>query len=293
MAGTAIDISDGPGRAAVALRGGELRGWSVAGRDLLWPGDPAWWPRSSPILFPIVGWARDGHIRVDGVARPMAVHGFAAGRDFAVVARAADRVALSLRDDAATRAAYPFAFELRVEYVVAGPALRAAFAVGNPGPRPLPYALGLHPGFRWPIAGAALEEHTVTFGADERPEVPVITAAGLFTTRRRPVPIAGRRLRLSPALFAAEALCFLDARSRSLRFADDAGRGIDVAWDGFPHLALWTRPGAPFLCIETWTGHGDPEDFAGDLAEKPSIRLLAPGAVARHAVAFSWRDDGG
>ena len=28
--------------------------------DLLWPGDPAIWSQISPILFPVVGWTRDG-----------------------------------------------------------------------------------------------------------------------------------------------------------------------------------------------------------------------------------------
>jgi galactose mutarotase-like enzyme len=52
--------------------------------------------------------------------------------------------------------------------------------------------------------------------------------------------------------------------------------------------ALWTRPGAPFLCLEAWTGHSDPEGFAGDLFEKPAMRALAPGARARHRAVYRY-----
>ena len=45
---------------------------------------------------------------------------------------------------------------------------------------------------------------------------------------------------------------------------------------GFTHAALWMRPGAPFLCLEAWTGYSDPEGFEGELKDKPGMRMLAP-----------------
>jgi galactose mutarotase-like enzyme len=57
---------------------------------------------------------------------------------------------------------------------------------------------------------------------------------------------------------------------------------------GFQHAALWMRPGAPFLCLETWTGHSDPEGFAGDLFEKPSMRVLQAGERARHRASYRF-----
>jgi galactose mutarotase-like enzyme len=59
--------------------------------------------------------------------------------------------------------------------------------------------------------------------------------------------------------------------------------------DNFPHIALWSRPGAPFLCLEAWTGHGDPEYFDGDIFAKPSMRLLNPFESARSGARFFWR----
>ena len=44
-----------------------------------------------------------------------------------------------------------------------------------------------------------------------------------------------------------------------------------------PHLGIWTKPGAGFLCIEPWQGYASPEDFDGELAEKPGIVWVEPG----------------
>jgi galactose mutarotase-like enzyme len=58
----------GPGLAAeVSEIGAELvRLQDHEGRDLLWSGDPAIWAGRAPLLFPMVGRAKDDRIRVDG-----------------------------------------------------------------------------------------------------------------------------------------------------------------------------------------------------------------------------------
>ena len=122
--------------------------------------------------------------------------------------------------------------------------------------------------------------------------MPVISAAGLMSSAQRSVPLVDRRLPLIAALFEQEALCFLDARSRSLRFESPDGAAIVVAVQDFPHWALWSMPGAPFVCIEAWTGLPDAEDFDGELADKRSMRHLAPGAMSEHRINLSFQPAG-
>jgi galactose mutarotase-like enzyme len=93
---------------------------------------------------------------------------------------------------------------------------------------------------------------------------------------------------LSDELFARDAVCFLNARSRLLRFEQADGSAISMDFSDFEHAALWMRPHAPFLCLEAWTGYSDPEGFAGDLFEKPSMRVLMPGQTARHAAVYRY-----
>jgi galactose mutarotase-like enzyme len=283
----ALTLSAGGAQLVVARRGAEARAWRVGDVDLLWPGDAAIWDQIAPILYPVVGWTRDG-ARVAGRHYPLGLHGFAARSDFVVETAGAASARLSLKDDAATRALYPFAFELAVEYRLAASALTIVLEVANPGDAPAPYACGLHPGFRWPFASGARDRAVVRFDHDEPAEVPVIAPGGLIGGARRAIPLKDRVLTLSDRLFAGDALCFLNPASRALRFEQADGSAIAMDFSGFDRAALWMRPGAPFLCLEAWTGYSDPDGFTGELADKPSMRLLARGARARHEATYRY-----
>lgn len=267
--------------------GAELSAWRADGVDLIWAKDPEIWDQTAPILFPIVGWTRDGRVTVEGKTYPLALHGFAWKKCFEIAERRADYLRLVLLDDAETHALYPFAFRFEVEFRLRKGALDNNLIVTNADPRPLPYACGLHPAFRWPLAGSTTE-HAIVFEADENPNVPIIGPGGLFSEPVRRTPLSGSRLPLEPSMFARDALCFLNIESRSLVFDNGAGAWLRVTLDDFPHVGFWTLPPAPYLCIEPWTGHGDPESFHGDLYEKPSMRILAPGASARHGASFAF-----
>ena len=280
-----IVLQSGGAQARVALRGAELLAWRVGALDLLWTPDAAVWPDTAPILFPVVGWTRDG-IRHQGRHYPLGLHGFARNLAFAPVESSDAHVRLRLCDSFETRALYPFGFQFDVIHVLGDSTLTTALEITNIGDAPAPYAVGLHPGFCWPLAGSGAP-HFFLFETDERPEVPVIAPGGLFSGERRSVPLADRHLALNDALFAREALCFLNVESRTLRYKAP-GAAIRFDLDDFPHVALWSKPGAPFICVEAWTGHGDPVGFDGELAEKPSMRLLAPGETARHSMAMSF-----
>ena len=284
-----IALKNGEASAAIALKGAEARAWRVAGRDLLWAGDPAIWADISPILYPVVGWTRNSEERVDGKAYPLGLHGFARFEDFAVDASEPDFVRLTVSDTEQTRSLYPFPFALAVEYRLAEDSIGMAFEVSNPGARPAPYACGFHPGFRWPLGAAGREGAFVRFEREERPQAPRVGPGGLLSKAIKPVPFKGRDLPLTDALFENDAVCLLDCASRSLAFQDPSGASITMGFPDFQHVALWTRPGAPFICLECWTGYSDPEGFDGDLFEKPSMRVLEPGGQARHEARFTFR----
>ncbi len=282
-----IRASDGT-TARIALTGAEPVSWQVAGREYLWSGDPAHWNRHAPWLFPVVGASVGGQVRVDGRAYPMAQHGFARDAVFAVVAQTEDAVTLRLADDAQTRTHYPFAFQLDITARARPSGLDFAVRVANSGAAPLPYGIGFHPAFPWPFAGGERRGggYRVVFEQPERPSVPEVGPGGVLLHEERAVPLDGNTLALDPDLFK-EALVFLDARSRAMRFCAPDGSAIAMRVEDFPHLAVWTKPTAPFLSLECWTGHADRAGFEGELAERASQRLLAPGAEALHRVSLA------
>ena len=282
-----VTLAAGSATAAIALVGAEPVAWQVDGRDLLWSGDPAHWSYRAPILFPRVGASSGGMVQIDGALYPMGQHGFARTERFDVVERDAASARLRLVDTDETRTHYPFSFRLDVVATLAPTALSLAFEVVNTDGDPLPYALGFHPAFPWPLDGAGRDGHRVLFAEAERPEVPEVAAGGLLARRTRPIPLAGRELPLTPAMFT-EALVFLDAGSREMSFGAPSGAAVRMRTDGFPHLAVWSRPTAPFLSLECWTGHADWEDAEGELAERASMISLRPGETGRHAVQLGW-----
>ncbi|KAA2234394.1 aldose 1-epimerase family protein [Salinarimonas soli] len=277
-----IRLAAGAAAAEISPLGAEPMAWRIGERQLLWSGDPAHWNRRAPILFPVVGASAGGVARVGRRAFPMPRHGFARDCSFALVDRDAARVRLRLTDGEATRAHYPFAFALEVEAALSPSALALAFTVTNPGGVDLPYALGFHPAFPWPFAGGSAEDYRVVFDADQNPGVPDLTPDGLLREGSRRLPLGGAVLPLTGDLFARDALVMRDVQGRSMRFTAPDGAALAVEAEDFPHFALWTKPGAPFLSLETWTGHADPEGFSGEMAEKPSIRILPPGGHATH-----------
>ena len=288
--GERIDLIAPDGSTAtVSTHGAEPVSWRVGGRETLWSGDPAHWNRHAPWLFPVVGASAGAAVRVEGRAYPMGQHGFARDLTFAVIERGDDAVLLRLTDSDATRAYYPYAFRLDVTVRLRPAGLDFDVVVANPGDGPLPYALGFHPAFPWPFAGGERAKdggYAVEFETAERPFAPKVGDGGLLLRDEQPVPLDGRILPLDPAIFT-EAFVFRNAASRVMRFTGPNGAAIRMEAEDFPHLAVWTKPTAPFLSLECWTGHADWAGFDGDLTERDSQRLLAPGAQARHRVRLS------
>ncbi|WP_426958181.1 aldose 1-epimerase family protein [Muricoccus radiodurans] len=270
------EMRDGRLSAAVLARGAELCSLRHAEAELLWDAGPAW-PRHSPVLFPIVGRLREDTLRRAGRAYRLTQHGFARDRGFSWLERGPAKCRLALEDDEASRAAFPFPFRLELDYRLEAGRLRIGYRVVNTGTMILPAALGAHPAFRWPLSPAvAPEAHRLIFAQDE-PDPVRRLRGGLLLAEPEPTPVRGRELSLSRALFAADALVLDRVRSRSLRYVAPGAAGLEIGWDGFPQLGLWSRDGGEFLCIEPWYGTADPVGFEGDFLEKPGLRLIPPG----------------
>jgi len=284
-----LDLASGRLTASVALLGAELQTLADAGgRALLWHGDAAWWTGRAPLLFPIVGALANDRHTVDGIAYTLPKHGFARRSRFVVVARTADAATLRLVDDATTRAAYPYRFQLDVTYALDGATLSHSVTVANRDTKPIPVGFGFHPAFLWPLPGAgARAAQTLSFEADEPTPAWRIDTDGLVARQEPATRIIDRQLVLTDDLFDEDALLLLEPASRRVRFGagDGSGTALDIRFPDMPHLGVWTKPdGAPYLCIEPWHGYASPASFTGSLMEKPGMAILAPGEVRTYAM---------
>jgi galactose mutarotase-like enzyme len=277
--------------ATVAAKGAELvRLQDAQGRDLLWSGDEEVWGWHAPLLFPIVGRARNDQVKVAGRSFPMKQHGIARKSQFRSIEADAGHCLFRLSPDASTREAYPFEFRLDVLYELKGNELAITASVTNTGSGDLPASFGFHPAFVWPLPeGGAREDHVVRFDADEPAGIRQLND-GLLKPGTVPNPVRKRRLALTDELFSKDALVFDQPRSRRLVYGGRGGPQISVEFPDMPHLGIWSKPGAGFVCLEPWHGHASPEDFDGELRDKPGIVNVPEDGTARFAVRISVLD---
>jgi galactose mutarotase-like enzyme len=274
-----IEIANDHLSAAINPHGAELTHLRDADdRELMTAADPAFWPRHAPLLFPAIGKTANGTIRVDGTDYPMPKHGFARDLTFAVTDRGPSHVVFTLTDTPETRAAYPFAFRLDVEFRLDGATLTTEARVTNPADTPLLAQFGFHPAFAWPLPfDQARADHRIAFDRDEAPDLAAITPDGLIAAEPRPSPLDGRTLHLADALFADDALVWNPVASGSVAYGAANGPHLRIAFPETPRLGIWTMPGASFVCVEPWHGIADPAGFAGEYKDKPGVFEVAPG----------------
>jgi galactose mutarotase-like enzyme len=262
----------------IAPDGAEMRSLRTAsGRDLLWRADARWWDAVSPLLFPVIGRLPEAGIRIGGRRYQLPMHGIARGRRFDPVATAPDRASWRLVDDEATRAVYPFAFELLVDYAVEAATLTIAATMRNTGTATMPASFGFHPGFRWPLAGLGdKNDYRVRFAEPETG--PVWRASGGFMLPDQVAsPMHDRDFDLREAEFTTGAVIFGRLRSRSVTYCYGQRPLLTVGFEGCANLALWSRTGGGFVCIEPWNGLPQTAAFDGELADRPDMIALDPG----------------
>ena len=281
--------------AAIDPHGAQMQSFRTAeGRELLWQGDPRYWPDRAPILFPLISQMPDGHIRHGGRAYPMPPHGFARSRDFAVSGQTESSCVFELRDDAETRACYPFAFTLRIAFDLSDDGLLVTAEVENPNDEPMPADFGFHPGFNWPLTpGHDKSEYAVVFAESE--PAPIRRGTGdpvLLYPEGRPTPVEGNVLRLRDELFEELAIVFDHLNSRSVTYGASGALCLRIDFPDSPNLGIWTKPGAPYVCVEPWQGYPSQIDFDGPLVEKPGIALIEPGVTRRWRLAITLQPEG-
>lgn len=273
-------INAGGIAATVKADGAELCSLKTAdGLQLLWQAGPAW-PRHAPWLFPIVGRLKNDTLYHRGRSYPLTQHGFARDLTFQWLAREPQSCSLQLTDSEATRSRYPFAFRLVITYRIAADSLDCTAEIENPGNETLPASFGAHPAFNWPLLpGVSKESYRLIFPQPEPSPIRRL-AGGLMRAGTEPSPIQGAVLPLSERLFDDDAVILDRIASRSVRYQAEQGPALDIAWDGFRELGIWSKPGgAPFLCIEPWHGFASAVDFDGEFADKPGLMQVAPGAT--------------
>ena len=282
-----ISISNGSLTASIDTMGAQLMSLQKGESEYLWQGDANWWPRRAPILFPIVGVLKDSKAESAEGTISLARHGLARLNQFEVVEQSVSSVTLQLKSTEETRKSYPYDFELKLIFSVAGDTLTQTYEVTNPANVVLPFTLGAHPAFNIPIPGveaASLDQYYLLFTHSWTSYGPSITDDGLcdYTTPQKLI-VDSDTLPLSWELIDCEKTITLeDVPDRRITLATSTethseAHGIQMDFEGFDYLGIWSAaPGCPFVALEPWCGIADTVDCDGIFEHKPGIMCLEP-----------------
>lgn len=270
-----IHIQNDHFRAAIRLRGAELASLQPKsnGCELIWQADPAIWGGSAPILFPIVGNLKGGTTRIEGAAYSIPKHGLLRQSIAQLVDQRADSVRLRFASSAQTLELYPFEFVFDALFELTDCGLKVDYEVVNPGSKELLFTLGSHPALALDsVAGTSIE-----FSNPETLALYGLGKNGLLFRRVNRWFKREQRIPLTDRTFKDDALIFKNVTSRTIRLKTAGDRpDLEVDLRTHPHLALWSKPGAPFVCIEPWFSFDDAADSEGLFEHKPGVLRLAP-----------------
>ncbi|MBK8052733.1 MAG: aldose 1-epimerase family protein [Saprospiraceae bacterium] len=264
----------------IAEEGAELQSIIVknTGKEHLWQGDTTFWPRRAPLLFPIVGRLKNDTMTFKGNEYNMHQHGFARDLHFSVEKMTDQSILLTSASSPETRQKYPFDWKLDCSYELDGNMLKASASVTNTSSSDLMYfSIGFHPGFVLPMdGGLTFDEYQLYFNKDHSAKRWKIEGA-LIGDELSNNTINDYHIQLSYALFETDALVFKGLKSDEIIIKNSKSDSrLHFTFQNFPFLGIWTKPEAPYLCLEPWHGIADSICHNGDFTVKEGIQTLDP-----------------
>ena len=243
-------------------------------REFMWEGNPDFWGKHSPVLFPIVGTLKNNTFYHNDTKYTLTRHGFARDMEFELIEKTEDSATFSIQSNSATLLNYPFEFELQIQYKLINTTVEIDYKVVNKDNSEIPFSIGAHPAFALP---SNFEDYSLDFEKVEPLEYTLLEN-DLVSQQTEKIHTNTNRVPLTYELFKRDALIFKKLQSNSLTIIEEEKPILKVHFQDFPSLGIWTKVGAPFICIEPWFGYSDTTKSNGNLFEKEGVIVLEANA---------------
>ena len=245
--------------------GAELK--SIVKNDIeyLWQADPAYWKRSSPVLFPIVGRLIDNQYIYKNKTYTMTQHGFARDHMFELVSHDSEKALYKLSETKESLAIYPFKFNLYIGYKLNKNELNVSWTVENTNAHDMYFQIGAHPAFNF-FNGSKLDinKKTTLYELQGHPQVAHV---------EKDVEVGV--INIGDQTFKQDANIYGNLDEITLR---DEQKSVTLKTKGFPYLGVWTQvingKNAPFICLEPWHGITDFMHHNKQFVQKVGINTL-------------------
>ena len=248
---------------------------STANKEYIWEGNPEFWGKHSPVLFPIVGTLKNNTYFHNEKEYHLSRHGFARDMEFTLIEKTENSATFSIQSNSETLKNYPFEFELQMHYSLINTTLEIAYSVINKSDNRIPFSIGAHPAFALP---GNFEDYSLNFEKVE-PLDYTLLENDLVSKQTETLHTDRNKVPLTYELFKRDALIFKKLQSNSLTIVEKEKPILKVHFENFPSLGIWTKVDAPFICIEPWFGYSDTVESTGNLFEKEGVIVLKSNAT--------------
>lgn len=251
------------------------------GLEYLWDGNPEFWPKQSPTLFPIVGGLKNGSYEFAGKQYAMGRHGFTREMVFAVSNKTDTTATFTIEATEETLKQYPFSFKFSVTYTIEANKLSVSYIVENPSSDTLYFSVGAHPAFKVPLVqGDNYDDYYLAFNETENAGIYPLATDGLVELQPVPFLANTNKLPLTKALFYKDALVFKELKSTAISILNTKNsHGLTYSYTDFPYMGIWAAKNADFVCIEPWCGIADNVATTSQFTEKEGINKLGSNEV--------------
>lgn len=264
---------------AVALKGAELKSVvkKATQQEIVWQGNPDFWAKSSPVLFPIVGTLKNGMYGYEAKEYQLPRHGFARDYNFKLDEVSNAHLVLSLEASPDTLQLYPFVFKLQIIYTLMNNSLQVEYKVENLSDvETMYFSLGAHPAFNVGIKADDFSSYSLSFNKDNKLKATCLKD-GLLTPDKNTITLTNQKLQLDYKLFENDALVLLDMKSDKITLLGNDDETIfDFEFENFPYFGIWTVKDSGFICLEPWAGIADFDSHGQQLENKAGINVLQP-----------------
>ncbi len=245
------------------------------GENVLGEDGKAFWNRHAPILFPIVGQIKNGTTIIDGKEYKMSQHGFARDMEFEEIQKDSNIHKYVLKSNEKTLEKFPYKFELYITYTMKNNSLEIKYTVINKDNKEMQFGLGGHPAF---ICDYSSGDYELEFNKNEDNFELLKLDNGLIGKEHFENIIKENKIKLHKDIFNEDAIIMKNLKSNEITLKDTRNNKIVLKFDftGFSYLAIWSKKGAPFVCIEPWFNTADNIDSDGIFEHKENILKINP-----------------
>ena len=143
----------------------------------------------------------------------------------------------------------------------------------------MPFGIGGHPAFKIDLEQLKKGNYYIEFEEDEEKLHFLYLVDGLIGTEyAKDILTDKRKILIDENSFKNDAIIMKGITSKrvSLKNKEQNKTILTMDFTDFPYLAIWSKPNAPFICIEPWYSTSDNVKSSGVFTQKQDLISLKP-----------------